>query len=114
MDRRFAFILMEACAGMFAGLVLLLTAGCARGSSYSPYYPPQTYAPRYSAPTYSYSPKPVTRLSRLSKVSYSTDEGWSDEALVEVQFMTGRQFNAATTTFDYDMFANYALIWFAR
>ena len=56
--------------------------------------------------------EPVHRLRRLCKVSYETQYGWSPEITLEVQFLTGRQLNRATRSYNYDLFGNYALIWF--
>jgi hypothetical protein len=57
---------------------------------------------------------PVHRLPRLCKVSYETEYGWSREVVVEVEFLTGRQLNRATRSYTYDIYANYALIWFSQ
>ena len=53
-------------------------------------------------------------VKRIVKVSYETQYGYSDEYKKEVTFMTGRELNEATKTYDYDMFQNYALIWFDK
>ena len=39
---------------------------------------------------------------------------WSDETLVEVEFLTGRQLNRATRSYKFEAYSNYALIWFSQ
>jgi hypothetical protein len=56
----------------------------------------------------------VARVSRLCKVSYETRLGWSQEVNTEVTFMTGRELNRATKSWNFENYANYALIWFAN
>lgn len=56
----------------------------------------------------------AARVSRLCKVSYETRAGWSEEVTTEVTFMTGQELNRATRSWDFEHYANYALIWFAR
>jgi hypothetical protein len=51
-------------------------------------------------------------ISRICKVSYETRDGWSSEYLMEVNFLTGRELNKATKSFDYSSFSNYVLLWF--
>jgi hypothetical protein len=58
-----------------------------------------------AAPTYA-------RVDRICKVAYQTEAGWSDEYKVEVTFVTGRELNKATKSFEYSTFSPYALIWF--
>jgi hypothetical protein len=53
-------------------------------------------------------------VRRLCKVSYETEDGWSDEHTVEVTFTTGRELNKATKSFNYSGYSNYCLIWFAQ
>lgn len=45
-------------------------------------------------------------------VSYETQSGYSSDYSMAVTFLTGRELNKATKTFDYDYFAVYAAIWF--
>ena len=52
------------------------------------------------------------RVSRICKVAYETQLGRSEDHRIEVTFMTGRELNRATRSYDYESFANYALIWF--
>jgi len=51
-------------------------------------------------------------VRRIVKVSYETQYGYSNKYKTEVTFLTGRELNKATKTYDYNMFDNYALIWF--
>ena len=51
-------------------------------------------------------------VRRIVKVSYETQYGYSDEYKMEVTFLTGQELNKATKTYDFDIFDNYALIWF--
>lgn len=51
-------------------------------------------------------------VRRIVEVSYATQYGYSDKYRMEVIFLTGRELNKASKTYDYDMFDNYALIWF--
>ncbi|MSU62638.1 MAG: hypothetical protein EXS31_09605 [Pedosphaera sp.] len=51
-------------------------------------------------------------VRRLCLVSYEKQIGYSDEVKVEVNFVTGKELNKATKSFDYDSFENYALVWF--
>jgi hypothetical protein len=53
-------------------------------------------------------------VRRLCKVSYETEDGWSDEHIVEVTFSSGRELNKATKSFNYSPYSNYCLIWFAQ
>jgi len=94
-----------------ATVLAFLAAGCA--SSDLGYYNPNPYA--YSSPNApAQVDTPTGRLARICKVSYETEDGWSDEVPTEVQFVTGTQLNRATRSYDYSMFSSYALIWFAR
>ena len=47
-------------------------------------------------------------------MSYETEEGWSDERIVEVTFTSGRELNKATRSYNYTAYSNYCLIWFAQ
>jgi hypothetical protein len=53
-------------------------------------------------------------VRRLCKVSYETEDAWSDEYTVEVTFVTGRELNKAARSFNYSAYSNYCLIWFAQ
>ncbi len=53
-------------------------------------------------------------IRRICKVKYETEYGWSKEYKVEVTFMTGRELNSATSTFKYNSFSKYCLIWFDK
>ena len=53
-------------------------------------------------------------IRRICKVKYETEYGWSKEYKVEVTFMTGRELNSATSTFKYNSFSKYCLIWFGK
>jgi hypothetical protein len=48
----------------------------------------------------------------LCEVSYQTLAGWSDGRIVEVTFASGKELNSKTRTLEFDIFANYAMIWF--
>lgn len=54
------------------------------------------------------------RVTRFCEVAYETRLGWSDDVKTEVTFMTGRELNRATRTYDFEFYSNYALIWFAQ
>lgn len=56
----------------------------------------------------------MAEVRRYVKVSYQTRGGYSQEYRMEVTFLTGRELNAATKTYDYNMFDNYALVWFNK
>lgn len=53
-------------------------------------------------------------IKRICKVKYETEEGWSKEYTMEVQFMSGKELNEATKTYDYETYSNYCLIWFSE
>jgi hypothetical protein len=53
-------------------------------------------------------------VRRVCKVKYETEDGWSKEYTVEVTFITGRELNKATKSYDYDTYSNYCLIWFDK
>jgi len=53
-------------------------------------------------------------VRRFCLVAYETRSGYSPEYRCEVQFVTGRELNKATTSFNYSSFSNYALIWFGK
>lgn len=49
-----------------------------------------------------------------AKVRYQSQEGWSDWYSLEVVYAKGRELNQSTHSYDYDGFASYAVIFFAR
>jgi hypothetical protein len=52
-------------------------------------------------------------VQRRVDVSYTRSDGSESRTVeTEVTFVTGRELNRKTRTFDYDMFSNCALIWF--
>ena len=53
-------------------------------------------------------------VRRICKVKYQTEDGWSKEYTVQVTFLTGRELNKATKSYDYDSYSNYCLIWFEQ
>jgi hypothetical protein len=59
-----------------------------------------------------FSSETFAGIKRICKVKYETDYGWSKEYKVEVTFMTGKELNKATSSFQYSSFSNYCLIWF--
>jgi hypothetical protein len=48
------------------------------------------------------------------KVKYETKDGWSDYYTVEVKFLTGRELNKATETYDYNTYSKYAVIFWGE
>lgn len=53
-------------------------------------------------------------VRRLVEVSYERSSGRSDGEVMEVTFMTGKELNKATKSYDYQQFSNYALLWFGE
>ena len=53
-------------------------------------------------------------IRRLCKVKYETQDGWSKEYTVEVQFLTGSELIKKTDSYKYSSFKNYCLIWFDK
>ena len=53
-------------------------------------------------------------IKRLCKVQYETEEGWSKEITIEVQYITGAELNKKTNSYQYSQYSNYCLIWFAQ
>lgn len=51
-------------------------------------------------------------VKRSCKVKYKTEEGWSKDYLLQVQFMTGRELKKAVNSNEYRESYSYALIWF--
>src|ERR1041384_3732847 len=47
-------------------------------------------------------------------IKYKTESGWSKYYTVEVTFMTGSELNKATTTWNYDTWTVYSIIWWAN
>jgi hypothetical protein len=56
----------------------------------------------------------MARVERFVQIAYWTQTGWSDYYTREVEFVTGKELNASTKTLDFDIFAAYALVWFAN
>lgn len=56
----------------------------------------------------------IAEVRRICKVQYQTEDGWSKEYTVEVTFITGRELNAATKSYNYSSYSNYCLIWFDK
>lgn len=52
-------------------------------------------------------------VTRLCKVKYKTEEGWSKEKIYEVEFCTGTELNTRTHSLKYSQNQTYCLIWFA-
>lgn len=52
-------------------------------------------------------------IRRLCKVQYQTEDGWSKEYTMEVEFATGSELNERTHSYKYKSFKNYCLLWFS-
>jgi len=50
------------------------------------------------------------KCRRTATVKYEKQDGWSKKYTIEVSFMTGYELNQATSSCDYSMFSNYAVI----
>lgn len=50
------------------------------------------------------------KYTQTCKAKYKKNNGWSDYYNVNVTFMTGSELNNATSSFDYDGFSTYAMI----
>jgi hypothetical protein len=48
------------------------------------------------------------------KVKYKKEYGWSQYYTVEVTFMSGAELNKATSTFGYDGFSTYAIVFWGQ
>lgn len=51
-------------------------------------------------------------VRRVCIVAYETRSGYSAGYMMEATFLTGRELNKATKSFNYNPFDNYALLWF--
>lgn len=47
-------------------------------------------------------------------VKYMTKDGWSKKYDIEVTFISGTELNEATNTYDYNMYAVYAVIFWGK
>jgi hypothetical protein len=56
----------------------------------------------------------LASIQRLCKVQYQTEEGWSKEYTLSVEFATGKELNKRTNSYDYGFYDNYCLIWFEQ
>lgn len=54
------------------------------------------------------------KCRRTATVKYEQQNGWSKKYTVEVTFMTGYELNQATTSYDYDMYSVYAIIFWGE
>jgi len=52
-------------------------------------------------------------VKRICKVKYQTEDGWSKEYTMEVEFITGSELNEATHTYKYQSYSKYCCIWFS-
>jgi hypothetical protein len=50
------------------------------------------------------------KYSRTASVKYKQEYGWSKTYTVEVNFLTGYELNQATSTYNYDTYSVYAII----
>jgi len=48
------------------------------------------------------------------RVSYETEDGWSRKYDVECTYMTGFELNTATSTFNYQGFSTYAVVFWSQ
>ena len=51
---------------------------------------------------------------RTATVKYEQQYGWSKKYTVDVTFMTGYELNQATSSYDYAMYSNYAIIFWGE
>jgi hypothetical protein len=56
----------------------------------------------------------LARIEVPAQVRYMTLSGESDWHETQVEFMTGKEMNAATRSYNYGAFSKYALIWFGE
>ena len=54
------------------------------------------------------------RITVLCEVSYKKEIGWSDDYVREVTFISGTELNRATTSFKYNSFSDYVLLFFSK
>jgi hypothetical protein len=52
-------------------------------------------------------------VKRNCVVKYLTNQGWSSEIEMEVEFATGNELDRRTCTSDYDPSSTYCLLWFS-
>ena len=53
-------------------------------------------------------------VRRICAVTYDTEDGESDVYKLEVSFVTGKELNRSTHSYNYSSWSNYALVWFAK
>jgi hypothetical protein len=53
-------------------------------------------------------------VRRTCNVSYYTEDGWSKEYTMEVEFATGGELNRRMNTYNYSEFQVYSLVWFSQ
>lgn len=54
-----------------------------------------------------------SEVKRICKVKYETEDGWSKEYTMEVEFVTGFELNKKTQSFNYNSYSKYCCIWFS-
>jgi len=54
------------------------------------------------------------RCRRVAEVKYQQQYGWSRKYTVEVSFMSGYELNQVTSSFNYDGYAKYAIIFWQQ
>lgn len=56
----------------------------------------------------------VAKYREDCTVKYATEYGWSTGYEVHCTYITGTELNAATSTFNYEAFATYAVVFWAQ
>ena len=56
----------------------------------------------------------IASITVLCEVSYKKEMGWSDDYEREVTFISGTELNRATTSFKYNSFRDYVLLFFSK
>jgi len=54
------------------------------------------------------------KYTHTCKVKYKKNYGWSEYYTVDVTFMSGTELNKETSSFDYDGFSTYAIIFWGK
>ena len=54
------------------------------------------------------------KYRRTATIKYKKEYGWSKTYTVEVNFLTGYELNQATSTYNYDMYSVYAVIFWDK
>lgn len=50
------------------------------------------------------------KYTKTCKVKYKTEHNWSEYYTVDVNFLSGSELNSATSSFDYEIYSTYAVV----